>query len=52
MAEFDMDDVEATVLLEWYDPDTDGRLIYEFAERDNAIVEEGSCYYSVNNYNI
>ena len=47
-----MDDAEASDFLDWYDPDVDGRLIYEFAERDGAIVEEGDFYYSRPNLHI
>ena len=40
-----MDDSEASDFLEYYDPDVDGKLIYEFALRDGAIVEECDNYY-------
>ena len=33
--------------LDWYDPETDGELIYEFAARDGAIIEEGDHYYGM-----
>ena len=52
MEMFGMDDAEASDLLDWYDPETDGELIYQFAKRDDAIVEEGDHYYSIPNLNI
>ena len=48
MEMFGMDDAEASDFLDWYDPDVDGRFIYEFAVRDGAIVEEGTHYYGMN----
>ena len=52
MEMFGMDDAEASDFLEWYDPETDGELIYEFAVRDGAIIEEGEHYYSRPNLHI
>ena len=48
MADFGMTEEEATDFLNWYNSDTDGCLIYEFALRDGAIVEEGTHFYSMN----
>lgn len=47
MADFGMTDAEASDFLDWYDPEVDGQLIYEFALRDGAIVEEGDHYYGM-----
>ena len=46
MEMFGMDDGEASDFLNWYDPDTDGLLIYEFALRDGVVAEECDNYYS------
>ena len=47
MEMFGMDDADASDFLNWYDPEVDGQLIYEFALRDGAIVEEGDHYYGM-----
>ena len=52
MEMFGMDDADASDFLDWYDPETDGELIYEFAVRDGAIIEEGEHYYSRPNLHI
>ena len=53
MEMFGMIDTDTTfTFLDWYDPETDGELIYEFALRDDAIVEEGDHYYSRPNLHI
>ena len=52
MEMFGMDDADASDFLDWYDPETDGELIYEFALRDGAIIEEGEHYYSRPNLHI
>ena len=53
MEMFGMIDTNTTfTFLDWYDPETDGELIYEFAVRDGAIIEEGDHYYSRPNLHI
>lgn len=52
MEMFGMDNADALDFLDWYDPETDGELIYEFAVRDGAIIEEGEHYYSRPNLHI
>lgn len=52
MEMFGMDDIDASNFLDWYDPETDGELIYEFAVRDDTIIEEGDHYYSLPNLHI
>ena len=52
MEMFGMDDIDASKLLDWYDPETDGELIYEFAVRDGAIIEDGEHYYFRPNFYI
>ena len=52
MEMFGVDEDDVSDFLEWYDPETDGELIYEFAVRDGAIIEEGDHYYSRPNLHI
>ena len=52
MEMFGIDEEDASDFLNWYDPETDGELIYEFAVRDGAIIEEGDHYYAKPNLNI
>ena len=47
MADFGMTDAVASDFLDYYDPEIDGKLIYEFALRAGAIIEEGDHYYGM-----